>query len=175
MCVDKGRAKRRIPLPDRRTAALTLAGLLLNYIDEVVGSGGATPCSPRFLDEGSNGRRLADLKKAIEQAACNLKDAIFDKGECATCAHNSELQSEMFSEAIASGSCTNPTCYKGKTEKQLEGISYGLKDEYRSGRRSLPASGSLMAPKFSRTPTTYFGMDGSSHSFRSRLRCRSPR
>ncbi|OIT13605.1 chromosome partitioning protein ParB [Ralstonia solanacearum] len=75
-------------------------------------------------------KTVADLKKAIEQAACNLKDAIFDKGECATCTHNSELQSEMFSEAIASGSCTNPTCYKGKTEKQLEGISYGLKDEY---------------------------------------------
>ncbi len=75
-------------------------------------------------------KTVAELKQAIEKAACNLKDAIFDKTDCAACPHNSELQSEMFSESIATGSCTNPGCYKEKSDKQLEAISYGLKDEY---------------------------------------------
>jgi hypothetical protein len=75
LCVNERRAKRRIPLPDRRTAALALAGLLLNYIDEVVGSGGATPCSPRFLDVGTNGRRLGEVHAATFAPVFGLERA----------------------------------------------------------------------------------------------------
>lgn len=78
----------------------------------------------------SEGKSVAELKATIEQVACSLAAAIFDKADCAQCPHNSSMQVEMFGEAIASGNCTNAACYKEKTEKQLSTVAYGLKDEY---------------------------------------------
>ncbi|CAN7768024.1 PRTRC system ParB family protein [Cupriavidus necator] len=75
-------------------------------------------------------KSVAELKKTIEAAACSLATAIFDKADCAACSHNSSLQTEMFGEAIATGNCTNRACYTQKTDKQLETVAYGLKDEY---------------------------------------------
>ncbi|CAG9165616.1 PRTRC system ParB family protein [Cupriavidus pinatubonensis] len=75
-------------------------------------------------------KSIAELKKTIEAAACSLATAIFDKADCAACPHNSSLQTEMFGEAIATGNCTNRTCYSQKTDKQLETVAYGLRDEY---------------------------------------------
>ncbi|HVI89371.1 MAG TPA: PRTRC system ParB family protein [Dongiaceae bacterium] len=75
-------------------------------------------------------KSVAELKKTIEAAACNLSAAIFDRVDCTACPHNSSLQSEMFGEAIATGSCTNRACFNQKTEKQLDSVAYGLKDEY---------------------------------------------
>ncbi|CAG9183636.1 PRTRC system ParB family protein [Cupriavidus pinatubonensis] len=78
----------------------------------------------------SEKKSVAELKKTIEAAACSLATAIFDKVDCAACPHNSSLQTEMFGEAIATGNCTNRVCYNQKTDKQLETVAYGLKDEY---------------------------------------------
>lgn len=78
----------------------------------------------------SEKKAVAELRKTIEAAACSLEAAIFDKTECAACPHNSSLQTEMFGEAIATGNCTNRACYDGKLTRKLEGIAYGLKDEY---------------------------------------------
>ncbi|WP_454056634.1 PRTRC system ParB family protein [Cupriavidus sp. Marseille-Q8015] len=78
----------------------------------------------------SEKKAVAELRKTIEAAACSLEAAIFDKTECAACPHNSSLQTEMFGEAIATGNCTNRGCYDGKVTRKLEGIAYGLKDEY---------------------------------------------
>lgn len=75
-------------------------------------------------------KTVAELKSTIEQAACNLAAAIFDKAECAACPHNSSLQTSMFAESISDGNCTNPTCFKGKTDAALNAIAEGLKDEY---------------------------------------------
>lgn len=75
-------------------------------------------------------KSVAELKKTIEAAACSLATAIFDKADCAACPHNSSLQTEMFGEAIATGNCTNRACYTQKTDKQLDTVAYGLKDEY---------------------------------------------
>lgn len=75
-------------------------------------------------------KSVAELRKTIEGAACSLEKAIFDKGECAACPHNSSLQTELFVEAIASGNCTNRACYDKKSEAQLESVAYTLKDEY---------------------------------------------
>jgi PRTRC genetic system ParB family protein len=75
-------------------------------------------------------KSVAELKKTIEAAACSLASAIFDKADCAACPHNSSLQTEMFGEAIATGNCTNRTCYTQKTDKQLDTVAYGLKDEF---------------------------------------------
>ncbi|CAG9186059.1 PRTRC system ParB family protein [Cupriavidus pampae] len=78
----------------------------------------------------SEKKAVAELKKTIEAAACSLEKAIFDKTQCTSCQHNSSLQTEMFGEAIATGNCTNRACYIEKTDRKLEGIAYGLKDEY---------------------------------------------
>ncbi|SEK12822.1 PRTRC system ParB family protein [Paraburkholderia diazotrophica] len=73
---------------------------------------------------------VPELKKTIEQVACSLSAAIFDKTDCANCAHNSSTQGEMFGESIATGNCTNRTCFNEKTEKQLEAAASGLRDDY---------------------------------------------
>lgn len=75
-------------------------------------------------------RTVAEVRKLIEQVACSLSAAIFDKADCAGCAHNSALQAEMFGEAISTGNCTNPTCFNEKTEAQLEVTLASLRDEF---------------------------------------------
>jgi PRTRC genetic system ParB family protein len=78
----------------------------------------------------SENKTVAELKKVIENASCALASAIFDKSDCATCPHNSSLQTEMFGEAIGTGNCTNRACFNDKTEKQLEAVATGLREEY---------------------------------------------
>jgi PRTRC genetic system ParB family protein len=75
-------------------------------------------------------RSVADVKKLVESVSCSLNAAIFDKGECASCPHNSSTQSALFGESIADGNCTNRSCYNEKTEKQLEATAAGLRDEF---------------------------------------------
>ncbi len=76
------------------------------------------------------GKPVPELKKTIEQVACSLSAAIFDKADCANCPHNSSTQGEMFGESIATGNCTNRSCFNEKTEKQLEAVASGLRDDY---------------------------------------------
>ncbi|SAK57674.1 parB-like partition protein [Caballeronia temeraria] len=76
------------------------------------------------------GKPVAEVKKTIEQIACSLAAAIFDKANCAGCPHNSSTQGEMFGESIGTGNCTNRTCYNEKTEKMLDATATGLRDEY---------------------------------------------
>jgi ParB family chromosome partitioning protein len=78
----------------------------------------------------SEKKSIAELKVAIEKAACNLKTAIFDKLECAACPHNSTLQSTMFAETVTDGSCTNRKCFNEKSENELAARAETLKDEY---------------------------------------------
>lgn len=78
----------------------------------------------------SESKTVAELKKAIETVSCSLASAIFDQTECATCPHNSALQTEMFGESIATGNCTHRTCFNTKSEAQLATIEQGLKDEF---------------------------------------------
>jgi PRTRC genetic system ParB family protein len=73
---------------------------------------------------------ISEVKALIEQASCKLPSAIFDKTECGACPHNSSIQATFFAETISDGSCTNSSCFKGKTTAALEAIADGLKDEY---------------------------------------------
>ncbi|SDR62843.1 PRTRC system ParB family protein [Paraburkholderia tuberum] len=82
---------------------------------------------PVIIQEG---KPVAELKKKIEQVACSLSAAIFDKTDCASCPHNSSTQGEMFGESIATGNCTNRPCFNEKTEKQLEAVATGLRDDF---------------------------------------------
>lgn len=79
-------------------------------------------------------RSIPDVKKVIEAASCALSAAIFEKADCAACPHNSATQSEMFGESIATGNCTNRTCFNEKTEKQLEAIAVPLREEFQAVR-----------------------------------------
>jgi ParB family transcriptional regulator, chromosome partitioning protein len=74
-------------------------------------------------------KSVAEVKKTIEQVACALAAAIFDKADCVGCPHNSSTQGEMFGESIGTGNCTNRTCYNEKTEKMLDATATGLRDE----------------------------------------------
>lgn len=76
------------------------------------------------------GKSVAEVKKTIEQVACSLSAAIFDKTDCVRCPHNSSTQGEMFGESIATGNCTNRTCFNEKTEKQLDVVATGLRDDF---------------------------------------------
>ncbi|CAB3806740.1 PRTRC system ParB family protein [Pararobbsia alpina] len=78
----------------------------------------------------SENKTVAELKKVIENASCALASAIFDKSDCAACPHNSSLQTEMFGEAIGTGNCTNRACFNEKTDKQIETVATGLREEY---------------------------------------------
>jgi ParB family chromosome partitioning protein len=82
---------------------------------------------PALIERGLS---IADLNALIEKAAAKLSAAIFDKGDCAACPHNSSVQRTMFQESITDGSCTNNACYKTKTETALEATKESLKDEY---------------------------------------------
>jgi PRTRC genetic system ParB family protein len=75
-------------------------------------------------------KSVAEVKKTIEQVACSLSAAIFDKTDCANCPHNSSTQGEMFGESIATGNCTNRTCFNEKTGKQLEAVAANLRDDF---------------------------------------------
>lgn len=62
---------------------------------------------------------VADCKVMVAGIARPLDSACFEKSECTTCPHNSDLQQAMFSESIGSGNCTNGDCYSAKTETEL--------------------------------------------------------
>jgi len=73
---------------------------------------------------------ISDLKSMLNQIARSLESAIFDKAECAACPHNSATQQALFSEAIATGNCTNGECFDKKTESGLNAKAEGLKEDY---------------------------------------------
>jgi len=75
-------------------------------------------------------KTIAELRTFVDQIGCKLETAIFNKSDCGTCPHNSSLQAEMFSEAIAAGSCTNKPCFTDKTQAHLDIVKEGMKDEY---------------------------------------------
>lgn len=82
---------------------------------------------------------VAELKAQIEKVANALSGAIFDKTDCAGCAHNSGNQQALFGEAIADGHCTNRECWDGKVETALEATKESLKDEFPEIRIVRPA------------------------------------
>lgn len=60
------------------------------------------------------------LKAQLARAALSLREAAFDKAECASCPHNTEQQRALFSEALEAGFCTNAPCFQKKTEAALQ-------------------------------------------------------
>lgn len=73
---------------------------------------------------------VTEVRALLNQIARSLESAIFNKDECAACPFNSSTQQALFSEAIASGNCTNGECFDKKTEAELGIRAESLKEEY---------------------------------------------
>jgi ParB family chromosome partitioning protein len=73
---------------------------------------------------------LAQFKAQLEQISLSMASAIFDKGECTNCPHNSSVQATMFSEAIADGNCTNAECFNAKTMAVLDAKKTELEADF---------------------------------------------
>lgn len=84
----------------------------------------------RMLAADAKMPTVDELKAQLEQISCLLTAAIFDKGDCAGCQHNSGNQGALFAEAISEGKCTNRDCYNGKTEAVLEARVAELTGDY---------------------------------------------
>ena len=81
---------------------------------------------------------VVQFRGQLEQISRSLGSAIFDRGECAGCQHNSGNQQALFGEAIASGHCTHGSCFDAKTEASLGAKKASLSDEYPTTRIVRP-------------------------------------
>lgn len=81
---------------------------------------------------------VVQFRGQLEQISRSLGSAIFDKGECAGCQHNSGNQQALFGEAISAGHCTHGACYDAKTEAVLEAKRSSLSDDYPTTRIVRP-------------------------------------
>lgn len=81
---------------------------------------------------------VVQFRGQLEQISRSLGSAIFDRGECAGCQHNSGNQQALFGEAIASGHCTHGSCFDAKTEASLDAKKASLSDEYPTTRIVRP-------------------------------------
>jgi len=60
-----------------------------------------------------------DLKARADKVQVPLSKAIFDKGDCSQCIHNTELQGGLFGMA-ESALCSKASCFHSKTKEALE-------------------------------------------------------
>ncbi len=79
----------------------------------------------KIIDENWS---LDYLKERAGKATRWLKTAIFDKTDCASCPHNSDIQASLFENTIGKAKCSNLTCFKTKTDSELENIKTFLSE-----------------------------------------------
>lgn len=72
---------------------------------------------------------IEEVKAQVMVHTKNLDAAIFNKTGCATCAHNSAIQREMFG-TFSDGYCLNASCFDQKLEAELERRAESLRDTY---------------------------------------------
>lgn len=110
---------------DRRLALANLSGDVKAALDErriKVGHAellAAVPADKQdqalqtILSHGLDVNKTRDLLMRVTQS---LAAATFDKAECLTCPFNSASQRALFETHVDDGFCTNPGCFKLKTE-----------------------------------------------------------
>ncbi|MBK6974691.1 MAG: PRTRC system ParB family protein [Sterolibacteriaceae bacterium] len=86
------------------------------------------------------------LKERLGQFARKLNDAPFDTRECAACPHNSNRQSQLFSEALGEGFCTHPTHFDELVDRHVAGIAADYKDSCPVVRIVKPKDGFVPLP-----------------------------
>lgn len=72
---------------------------------------------------------VAQVKAQVMTLTNTLASAIFDTGECATCAFNTSQQRGLFGESLSDGYCTNRTCFDKKTDDKLAAVQKELAEE----------------------------------------------
>ena len=71
------------------------------------------------------------LKELLGRATTPLSKARFDTGDCATCMHNSQLQTPLFSEFDDSAAqCRNRICFNAKTSAMVAATRADLEERY---------------------------------------------
>lgn len=75
-----------------------------------------------------------EFKKLLMQRARPFVGVIFDKSDCATCAHNSAIQRSMFETGLDEGNCLNASCYDAKAEAALQARADVLRATYQTVR-----------------------------------------
>jgi len=126
---DRAEAARRLGWSrskiDRRLALAELSDTVKTALDErriKVGHAELLAAVPKdkqgkaletILNAGLDVNKTRDLLARVTQ---NLSAAIFDKTECTACPFNSGLQRALFETHVDDGHCTNPGCFKLKTE-----------------------------------------------------------
>lgn len=93
-----------------------------------------------------HGVSVGTLKEQLGQFARKLVDAPFDKTECASCPHNSNRQSQLFSESLGDGYCTHPTHYDELVTRQVDTVAARYKDTYPVVRIVKPKDGFVPLP-----------------------------
>lgn len=96
---------------------------------------------------------VGELRKSLLSVAKSLTAAIFDKTACTSCPSNSGNQRVLFGEAIEDGHCTNPPCYDGKTDEELQRREASLKDEYPTVRIVRPGDNFTLLKLVAEGPT----------------------
>jgi len=71
-----------------------------------------------------------DLRVMVEGMALTLSTAIFDTTDCASCPHNSSVQTSLFEAGTSNGRCLNKFCFDQKTFDQLQVIKSDLAESY---------------------------------------------
>lgn len=94
----------------------------------------------------AHGVTVAMLKDQLGQFARRLADAPFDKTGCTNCLHNSNRQSQLFSESLGEGYCTHPTHYDELIGQYVDAIAVGYKDTYPIVRIVKPKDGFVPLP-----------------------------
>lgn len=64
----------------------------------------------------THGLEVGKTREILMRATQSLAAATFDKTECTTCPFNSASQRALFETHVDDGHCTNPGCYKLKSE-----------------------------------------------------------
>lgn len=126
---DRAEAMRRLGWSrhkfDRRLALAELSDTVKCALDErriKLGHAELLAAVPRDKQEGALKTILQyglDVNKTREKLASvtqNLAAACFDKTECTSCPFNSGMQRVLFETHVDDGHCTNPGCFKLKTE-----------------------------------------------------------
>ena len=112
-----------IPAANGFTLPLRHADLLAGISEEA-----QLKLLPTIIEKQMSFETLKDL---LGRATISLSKARFDTGECATCLHNSQLQTPLFSEFNDDAAqCRNRVCFNAKTTAMVDATRADLEERF---------------------------------------------
>lgn len=100
------------------------------------------------MDPVAAERKMEEISRPYE-----IRYACFDKKKCATCACNTSLQQSIFpgEEEAGDGYCTDPECYKAKTEDHLASVA----NEFQKKGKKVVLKSAAKKSKIEAIPDSY--------------------